>query len=80
MGNGGPFRWGLDRPPTAVTRPMVSPALAVSICLGIGGGSGGGSGRPGCRWIGAPCSCRWRSGDRGDMWVVVGLWGGGLRS
>ena len=27
-GYGQPLRWGLDRPPTAVTRPMVSPALA----------------------------------------------------
>ena len=79
-GSGGPFRWGLDRPPTAVTRPVVSPALAVSMCVGIGWGSGDGSGRPGCRWIGVLCSCRWRSSGRADIWVVDGLWGVGLWS
>ena len=54
-------------------------SLGGSICVGVGGGSGDGSGRSGCRWIGAPCSCRWRSSGRGDMWVVGAL-GGGLWS
>ena len=53
-------------------------SLGGSGCVGVGRGSGGSSGRSGCRWIGAPCNCRWRSGGRGDMWVVGGLWGGGL--
>ena len=48
-----------------------------SVWVGVGGGSGGGSGRSGCRWIGAPCSFRWRSSVRGDMCVVGGLGGGG---
>ena len=52
-------------------------SLCGSVCVGIGGRSGGGSGRSGCRWIDAPCNCRWRSGGRGDMWVVGGLWGAG---
>ena len=31
-------RWGLDRPATAVTRPMVSPALAAPFARGSEGG------------------------------------------
>ena len=54
-------------------------SLGGSVCVGVGRGSGGRSGRPGCRWIGAPCSCRWRSSGRGDIWVVGAL-GGGLCS
>ena len=54
-------------------------SLGGSVSGGSGVGSGGGSGRSGCRWTGAPCSCRWRTGDRGDMWGV-GAHGGGLCS
>ena len=55
--------WGLDRPPDSGYPPDGLTSLSGSVCVGIGGvgiggGRGGGSGRSGCRWIGAPCSCR----------------------
>ena len=80
VGSGAPLRWGLGRPPTAATRPGGFASLSGTVWVGVGWGSGGGSGRPGCRWIGVLCSCRWRSSGRGDMWVVGGLVGGGLCS
>jgi len=61
-------------PPDGLTSP------SVSVWVGVGGGSGGGNGRSGCRWIGAPCSLRWHSGDQGETWVVGGLVWGGLCS
>lgn len=54
-------------------------SLGGSVSAGSGVGSGGGSGRSGCKWTGAPCSSRWRTGDRRDMWGV-GAHGGGLCS
>ena len=51
-------------------------SLGGSVCVGVGRGSGGRSGRSGCRWIGAPRSCRWRSSGREDMWVVGALGAG----
>ena len=59
-----------------VTRLMASPALDVSATVRVAERSGGGNGRPGCRSIGAPCSCWLCSGGRWDVWVAVGVRGG----
>ena len=67
------LRWGFDRQPTAVTRLNGLTSVGGSVRVGVGGGCGGCSGRSDCRWIGAPCICRWRSSGREDMWVVSAL-------